>query len=69
MGETVTSLLTQQFIEEVQNVLPRRSGLLAGLLCKVGSTVVQVHPVDAPGQQGQHALGRAESYFIPAIEY
>lgn len=49
-GDFMTSSLTQQFIEEVQNVLPRRSGLLAGLLCEVGGTVVQVHPVDAPGQ-------------------
>lgn len=41
---------TQQFIEEVKNVLPCRSGLFTSLLRKVGSTIVQVHLVDALGQ-------------------
>lgn len=50
------SSLTQEFVEEVEDVLPRRASLLARQLAKVGGTVVQVHPVDALGQQGQHAL-------------
>ncbi len=48
--------LTQEFIEEVENVLPRRACLLPSHLSKVGSAVVQVHPVDAFRQEGQHAL-------------
>lgn len=48
--------LTQQLVEEVEDVLPRRAGLLSRHLAKVGGAVVQVHPVDALGQQGQHAL-------------
>lgn len=48
--------LTQQLVEEVEDVLPRRASLLSRHLAKVGGAVVQVHPVDALGQQGQHAL-------------
>lgn len=49
--------LTQEFIEEVEDVLPCRTCLLSRHLSKVGSAIVQVHPVDALGQEGQHALG------------
>lgn len=48
--------LTQEFIEEVKNVLPRCTRLLPSHFSKVGSAVVQVHPVNAFGQEGQHAL-------------
>lgn len=51
-----SGILTQELIEEVENVLPSRARLLPSHLSKVGGTVVQVHPVDAFGQEGQHAL-------------
>lgn len=51
-----SGIRTQELIEEVENVLPRRARLLPGHLSEVGSAVVQVHPVDAFGQEGQHAL-------------
>lgn len=51
-----SDVLTQEFIEEVENVLPRGARLLPGHLSKVGCTVVHVHPVNAFGQEGQHAL-------------
>lgn len=50
------SSLTEEFVEEVEDVLPRRASLLSRHLPEVGGAVVQVHPVDALGQQGQHAL-------------
>lgn len=48
--------LTQEFIEEVENVLPRCTCLLPCHFSEVGGAIVQVHPVDAFGQEGQHAL-------------
>lgn len=52
--------LTQEFIEEVENVLPRCTCFLPGHFSEMGSTVVQVHAVDAFGQEGQHALRRGQ---------
>lgn len=51
-----SQLLTQEFIEQVEDVLPGRARLLPGHLSEVSSALVQVHAVDAFGQQGQHAL-------------
>lgn len=46
------SSLTQEFVEEVKDVLPRQASLFPCHLSEVGGAVVQVHPVDALGQQG-----------------
>lgn len=48
--------LTQEFIEEVEDVLPRCTSFLPGHLSEVGRAIIQVHPVNAFGEQGQHTL-------------
>lgn len=56
----VDELLTQQLVQQVQNVFPGCSGLEPGALPKVGRTVVHVQTVDTVGHQSQHALGNTQ---------
>lgn len=53
--------LTQEFIQKVENILPGCTCLLPSHLSKVGGTIVQVHPINAFGQEAQHPLKRPQS--------
>lgn len=44
-------ILTQQLVQQVQNVLPGRSSLMPSTLPKMGSAVVDVQPIDTVGHQ------------------
>lgn len=48
--------LTQQLIEQVDNLLPGLGGFLASKFREVGSGVVHVQPVDTLQHDGDHSL-------------
>ena len=64
VSEGAEARLTQQLVQQVQDVLPGRARLGPRALPEVGRAVVHVEAVDAVGHQRQHALmnrGRQET--------
>lgn len=56
--------LTQELIEQVDNLLPGLGGFLASKFGEVGSGVVHVEPVDTLQHDGDHSLKTITPGFI-----
>lgn len=56
--------LTQELIEQVDNLLPGLGGFLASKFGEVGSGVVHIEPVDTLQHDGDHSLKTITPGFI-----
>lgn len=59
--------LTQELIEQVDNLLPGLGGFLASKFREVGSSVVHVQPVDTLQHDSDHSLKTITPRFIASL--
>lgn len=55
-GHVTSEEVTQQLVEQVEDVFPGGSGLVSRTLAEVSRAVVDAQAVDAVGHQRQHPL-------------